>query len=301
MARFYDDSDIIEPKQKKPRKPRLPREVGHTSNIHNDVYMNDYRNRMPFHYVSDTEEYYYWQYGSVIEVEFTISDEEVKVANSIYLSDILENGKSIVDEKTKIANLILGSMSQEDKDLYITAQELRQLVAEITHVINNARQAARRTNRLLDRIDFALHKGGEQVNSVLIEELQHQMNELRKEVQGYTDRIVSLEEAAAKAIERLDSIDTLIAGSHYSYRFTKDDWEASSDYYVLTVPTEIHTIKKPYVIAVYAKDSSVNDYLAPIDCDIQVHKTGEIKIYVYKDLSTLDEYSGIVLLGGVNE
>ena len=41
-----------------------------------EAQYNDYRNRMPFHYVEDgrSDGYYYWQFGQTMEIEFTLED-----------------------------------------------------------------------------------------------------------------------------------------------------------------------------------------------------------------------------------
>ena len=42
-----------------------------------EARQNDYRNRMPFHYVENPGDdgYYYWQYGATIDIEFTLENE----------------------------------------------------------------------------------------------------------------------------------------------------------------------------------------------------------------------------------
>ena len=41
-----------------------------------EAYLNDYRNRMPFHYIEEgSDGYYYWQYGSIMDLVINFVDE----------------------------------------------------------------------------------------------------------------------------------------------------------------------------------------------------------------------------------
>lgn len=70
MSRFFDEP-VLSDEQKECKKRCKNGEVS------NEAYWNDYRNRMPFHYIEDpnTDGYYYWQFGSTINLEIILEDD----------------------------------------------------------------------------------------------------------------------------------------------------------------------------------------------------------------------------------
>lgn len=299
MVKFYDDQDYEKPKKPKSYTPELPKEVGHLSSIHNDVFLNDYRNRMPFHFTSDTEDYYYWQYGSVIELEITIGDIDTE-SYPIYVTDVLENNDSIVDPKTKIANLVLGTMAREDIGIYITSKSFEAFITEVVKAINKARDITNEANAWLDRIVNELEVGGKEVNAALIEELQRQINVLRNDLSTYASKIDGIQADVTQMKDLVAELKSKVANLHSVFNFKKSDWSKTGNSYVLTIPAKAHNIKKPYVIGVYLLYSGTS-YNVPIDYDARIYENGVIKLYIDTNLDILESYSGTVFLGGYDE
>lgn len=137
MSRFFDDDEDVrdsgvacnhaDTDLPRPRPVPTSRNGG-TSNA---AYLNDYRNRAPFHYIEEgTDGYYFWQYGAQMEIEFEISDE---IANTEpvppYVTSVRVGMVSVVDPETMIA--YLGTMAAEAKEDYYTAKAVDEINAEL--------------------------------------------------------------------------------------------------------------------------------------------------------------------------
>lgn len=63
---------------------------------------NDYRNRMPFHYISDDvpDGYYYWQFGQTISMEILFEDEVAFTSNNanfyVPISEFMKDSNRII-------------------------------------------------------------------------------------------------------------------------------------------------------------------------------------------------------------
>lgn len=70
MSRFFD-----EPVLNDDQKECLER--CKNGGVSNEAYWNDYRNRMPFHYIEDpnTDGYYYWTFGATMNMQITLEDD----------------------------------------------------------------------------------------------------------------------------------------------------------------------------------------------------------------------------------
>ncbi|MCM1322796.1 MAG: hypothetical protein NC218_01285, partial [Acetobacter sp.] len=181
MARLYDEADANTPKKKPPRKPRLPKEKGLGGGLSNQAPLNDYRNRMPFRVVKeDGQEYYYWQYGAIFELELEITDVEIPLVPDAVVDVVTQKG-TIVDPHSKIASISLGSMSQEDKDDYMSASAIEKLLQRAVTVINNAKRLISDANKQMDALEKVLAGGGT-VDDVVIQNIQTQITELRATV-----------------------------------------------------------------------------------------------------------------------
>ena len=160
MSRFFDDEpdfDVVQEHEDRCPRPHLPHE--HNGGISNEAYLNDYRNRMPFHYIEEGKDgYYYWQYGATMEIEFTITDEAAHT-NEIppYLVDVRVNGKSIVDEDTGIADIVHGSMADEDRNDYYTRTQVDRVVGEAVKRMNEALQKMNSLNKTIEKINRDLY------------------------------------------------------------------------------------------------------------------------------------------------
>lgn len=107
-----------------------------------EAYLNDYRNRMPFHYIEEgSDGYYYWQYGSIMDLVINFVDE---IAQSEDMPeavlDVRVNDKSVVDPVSGIARL--GSMAARSTTDYYTLQQMNNIVGTISHQIKDLQEGA---------------------------------------------------------------------------------------------------------------------------------------------------------------
>lgn len=174
MSRFFDDPDydvIREHEDKKPGPPKLPKQ--RNSGTSNEAYLNDYRNRMPFHYIEEgSDGYYYWQYGATMEIEFVITDEVAQTQEAPpYLVDVRLNGKSVVADDSGIADLSLGSMSEQETDNYYTAEQVNNFMAQAVKIASDAKELVQRMGKQVEQITRDLYSiaGPEYLMSRLVE------------------------------------------------------------------------------------------------------------------------------------
>ncbi len=201
MAKFYDDDEELVLPKKKPRQPRLPKEQGLGGQIDNQYPLNDYRNRMPFKSVDkDGKEFYYWQYGSLFELEFEIEDSSLPLIPQ-HVVDVLVKDNSFVNKETKIANIALGTMSRAEKDDYIYSSEVEKLLAKVLVIINDARRLSTEANKYMDAIEEALARR-KTMDETAIESLQSQIADLRNSI----SRINSFEKELVDIRKELEEV-----------------------------------------------------------------------------------------------
>lgn len=131
-------------------------EDGGTSN---EAFLNDYRNRMPYHYIEQgTEGYYYWQYGATMEIEFEISDEIASTdPTPPFIVDFRVNGQSLVDKVTGIVDLTLGSMAKEDKANYYTVNQANDVFKRAMDLAKQAEAEALAAKERAERMSRDLY------------------------------------------------------------------------------------------------------------------------------------------------
>lgn len=107
-----------------------------------EAYLNDYRNRMPFHYIEEgSDGYYYWQYGSIMDLVINFVDE---IAQSEDMPeavlDVRIDDKSVVDPVAGIA--YLGSMAVRNTSDYYTLQQTDKIVGGLSQQIKDLQEGA---------------------------------------------------------------------------------------------------------------------------------------------------------------
>lgn len=99
MSRFFDDKVLSD--------DQICEETCENGQVSPESRYNDYRNRLPFHYIEDGENdgYYYWTYGATMELSIILSDdvacgEDPHPAYDIFVDDKLsETSKNPVQNK----------------------------------------------------------------------------------------------------------------------------------------------------------------------------------------------------------
>ena len=99
MSRFFDDKVLSD--------DQICEETCENGQVSPESRYNDYRNRLPFHYIEDGENdgYYYWTYGATMELSIILSDdvacgEDPHPAYDIFVDDELsETSKNPVQNK----------------------------------------------------------------------------------------------------------------------------------------------------------------------------------------------------------
>lgn len=150
MANFFDNFDDIE-------NSETPQdyEYGVEGGVSNEAYLNDYRNRKPFHYIEEgTDGYYYWQYGATMEIEIEIVDEVAFTTEEVPVfpvEDVLVGGESVLDEDRKV---VLGTMAKENAEDYYQKNLIDVVNAAQELLIQNETARAEAKERdLLDMIN----------------------------------------------------------------------------------------------------------------------------------------------------
>ncbi len=131
MTNFFDNFDDI---------GDTPQDAEYSvqGGVSNAAYLNDYRNRMPFHYIQNgTDGFYYWQYGSTMEIEIEIIDEVAFSSGEdtpvFPVEDIKIAGESVLDEN-RVATF--GTMATKPANDYFTKVEVG-ILNELQNVVIN--------------------------------------------------------------------------------------------------------------------------------------------------------------------
>ena len=143
MSRFFNDENSIDTgaiQTQLDRAQRLHISEGCDTNggISNEYYLNDYRNRMPFHYIEDSNDgYYYWQYGATMVIEFIFED-AVAITDDTpkFVTQVRKNGKNITNLGTMVADIVLGTMADEGIDNYYTRNEINTKILSLWNSLN---------------------------------------------------------------------------------------------------------------------------------------------------------------------
>lgn len=120
-----------------------------------EAYVNDFRNRMPFHYIEEgSDGYYYWQYGSIMDLVINFVD-EIAQSEDIpeAVLDVRINDKSVVDPVAGIANL--GSMAAKNAEDYYTIKQANEITSIISRKLQDLQNKSvsfvvRDTSALMD-------------------------------------------------------------------------------------------------------------------------------------------------------
>lgn len=211
MSKFFDDEREVDYgvekyyNDHKPQPPKLPESKN--GGVSNEAYLNDYRNRMPFHYIEEgTDGYYYWQYGATMEILFEITD-EVALTDPVqeYVTDVRENGQTIVDRETGVANIILGSMAKENVEDYYTAEQTMALFSKLMAVITQIQEVSSDNKQQIFNLwqyVFKLVAENNQLKSVLAN-LSEQSTQLRQQLADLSQQFADYKEKTDAAIEEL--------------------------------------------------------------------------------------------------
>ena len=248
MQRFYDIKRVEQqPLPSAVPTPRLP--VDHGAGLPNSTVGNDYRNRMPFHFVDEQtgEDFFGWQYGQTMELFITFAGEP-DLEQQPFVTDVLQttkdvpnSTKSVVDKATKIANFELGSMAFTDVDVYAKKDYFAERMTAFLTRLNSMRSTAVITLNLLAQMQAEIDKGDE-MNSKLIEELQHQIvvlrEDLNKRIDGLEKKFNEENEALKKKLEEgLAKVDDEVTKCkdtftfERTWKFTTDDWRAEGGHF----------------------------------------------------------------------
>lgn len=145
MSRFFDDNFEDEGSRQSHvdhdsgTRYSIP-DQGTSGGVSNEYCMNDYRNRMPFHYLENgTDGYYYWTYGATMEIELIFTDVSLAITSEIpqFVIQVNKNGQNATDPTTMIANIEVGSMAEESTDDYYRKQILDDELGAIWHSLNS--------------------------------------------------------------------------------------------------------------------------------------------------------------------
>ena len=152
MPNIYKEP-ITVPAPPTPAPPKLPKDFGPAYDVKNAIYLNDYRNRLPFKVEEDDADYE-WAYGSTMDLVFTISDEDKPVDsyNYKYVVDVRNLGKSIVDEATKVAHLTVSDMAYQSKDNYITTKVVGDMLVTALNLVDKAEHLLVEAGKKYDRV-----------------------------------------------------------------------------------------------------------------------------------------------------
>jgi hypothetical protein len=144
MSRFFDDdrmvdSGAIQAQLDAQSGTRFSGpELGTNGGISNEYYLNDYKNRMPFHYVEEGDDgYYYWHYGATMVIELEIEDLSLAITDDTppYVVKVKKNGVDITDTNM-VVDILLGSMADRDADDYYTRQQVQDMVNALWASLN---------------------------------------------------------------------------------------------------------------------------------------------------------------------
>lgn len=92
MSRFFDEEILSD--------DQIEESCKCDGGISNQTRYNDYRNRMPFHYIEDgqSDGYYYWDFGATMNMEIELEDDIAFSENSsnqyVPISDYFRDGEN---------------------------------------------------------------------------------------------------------------------------------------------------------------------------------------------------------------
>lgn len=236
MSKFFDDEEEIDygvaqnTADNSPHAPKIQKPAnGGTSQ---QAYLNDYRNRMPFHYIEEGGDgYYYWQYGATMEIVFTITDEVALTDPApLFVGDVRVNGKSVLDRSLGVANIALGTLARESKKNYYTKEQVDLLMASMMEVVDFVQQAQIDNKNYIDEVS-ARTEG-------LVSAALAEIKELRNDVIARVDTLVELFEKYRDEVDhRLQVIEEFI-GEITIYNFGSPS-RYGSDIYFAGTPSEV--------------------------------------------------------------
>lgn len=143
MSRFFEDDTMIDRGAQQSQQAAqsgdrfIEPEANTSGGVSNQYYLNDYRNRMPFHYVEEGNDgYYYWHYGATMVIEVEMEDLSIAHTDDtpLFVVDVRRNGDTVVDS-AMIADILLGTMADESKEDYFTKTELTEQITAIWNTI----------------------------------------------------------------------------------------------------------------------------------------------------------------------
>lgn len=122
--------------------------------VSNQAFLADYRNRMPYHYIENGEDgYYYWNYGETLVLEFTIEDGVASTdPTPEFVTDVRVNGISVTDAATGVADILLGSMAFKNETDYTSKEELEGLLHRFEAALDDAEQKANQAKKKADKM-----------------------------------------------------------------------------------------------------------------------------------------------------
>ena len=157
MARFFEDDRLVDCgaiQSQEDAEGVVEPNVGENGGISNQYCLNDYRNRMPFHYVEEGDDgYYYWHYGATMVIEIELEDLSLAITDDtpLFVIDVKRNGQSITDP-AMIADILLGSMADEDREDYYTKQQIIDKFNIVWSSLNSKTAALKNTTQELEVI-----------------------------------------------------------------------------------------------------------------------------------------------------
>ena len=122
--------------------------------ISNQAVLVEYGNRLPYHYIEQGDDgYYYWNYGETIVLEFTIEDGIASTdPTPEFVTDVRVNGLSVTDTATGVADILLGSMAFQNAADYTTTEELDAVLSGFESVLSEAEQKANQAKKKADKM-----------------------------------------------------------------------------------------------------------------------------------------------------
>lgn len=120
----------------------------------NQAFLADYRNRLPYHYIEQGDDgYYYWNYGETLVLEFTLED-GVAITDPTpeFVTDVRVNGISVTDVSTGIADILLGSMAFCNTEDYPTREEVDGLLLNLEVLLKEAEERTQEAKKKADKM-----------------------------------------------------------------------------------------------------------------------------------------------------
>lgn len=143
MSRFFEDDTMIDKGAQQSQQAAqsgerfIEPDAGTSGGVSNQYYLNDYRSRMPFHYIEEGNDgYYYWHYGATMVIEVEMEDLSIAHTDDtpLFVIDVRRNGTTVLDS-AMVADILLGTMADEAKEDYFTKAELTEQITAIWNTI----------------------------------------------------------------------------------------------------------------------------------------------------------------------